>query len=619
MCGIYGNFNKAYSDDTIKQKLNTIAHRGPDASHFVRYPNGLVLGQNRLSIIDLNERSNQPFTYNEFIHITFNGEIYNFLELKKQLYTEGYVFSTTSDTEVVCAAYLAYGERCVEHFNGMFAFVLYDEKRQILFGGRDRMGKKPFFYSLDNQSFEFASTLKPITLGNKNYELDERAISQFLLRGYAAEPRSIYKGIEKLKAAHTFIYDLSTHRFETRQYWEIDQATPFEGSYAEAKTLLHNTLRDAVEKRMIADVPLGVFLSGGIDSSLVAAIAQDLKGNVQTFSVKFNEADFDESPYARAVSKHLGTNHVEIPCNYAEGIDLIEQMPLFFQEPFGDGSAIPSMLLAKHTRKHVTVALSGDAGDESFLGYERYERIQRVAPLMRVPLILRRAVAAIVHLSPNYRHKLIATGISYTDVETLYQAQMGTLEVERLLDLSLAGFPEYSNFLYSHKNLLERVSDYDLKTYLNGDINTKVDNATMAFSLEARAPLMDYRIVEFARSLPTDFKYKDGVTKRILKDILYEYVPKPLFDRPKAGFGMPFSHWFRSELKNYVLDKLTTENLSNIPNLNVQVAKNQIDRHISGKSNQQQLIWNLIVLVNWMDAEKNNVQSSIEGPLSINA
>lgn len=603
MCGIYGSFNRNYADEIVKQKLKTIAHRGPDASHFVRYPNGLVLGQNRLSVLDLNERSNQPFTYRNYIHISFNGEIYNFLELKKQLYTEGYDFSTTSDTEVVCAAYLAYGERCVEHFNGMFAFVLYDEKQQKLFGGRDRLGKKPMFYSLDNQSFEFASALNPITLGNDQKTLDERAVSQFLLRGYVSEPRSIFKGIQKLEAAHTFIYDLKTHHFSTRQYWEINQTQPFEGDYSEAKTLLHNTLRDAIEKRMIADVPLGVFLSGGIDSSLVAAIAQNLKGGIQTFSVKFDEKGFDESPHARAVAQHLGTHHVEIACNYAEGIELIEQMPHFYQEPFGDSSAIPSMLLAKHTRKHVTVALSGDGGDESFLGYERYERMLKVAPFMHFPYVLRRFMASIVGLSPNYRHKLVARGIAYPTVESLYEAQMGTLETERLLDLSLGDAPEHRVFLHSDKHLIERISDYDLKTYLNGDINTKVDNATMAFSLESRAPLMDYRIVDFARSLPTDFKYKNGVTKRILKDILYEYVPQSLFNRPKAGFAIPFSHWFRKELKEYVLDTLTVDRLSNIPNLNVLVAQNQIDMHMKGTSNQQQLIWHLLVLVNFLKAQ----------------
>jgi asparagine synthase (glutamine-hydrolysing) len=603
MCGIYGSFNKHDSDDTIRQKLATIAHRGPDASHFVRYQNGLVLGHNRLSVVDLNTRSNQPFTYADSIHISFNGEIYNFQELKKRLYTEGYRFSTTSDTEVVCAAYLAYGERCVEHFNGMFAFVLYDENRQKLFGGRDRLGKKPFFYSLENNAFEFASALKPITLGNKNYALDERAVSQFLLSGYAAEPLSIFKGIEKFKAAHTFIYDLATHHFSTKQYWEINQTTPFEGNYAEAKTVTHNLLCDAVEKRMITDVPLGVFLSGGIDSSLIAAIAQNAAKNVQTFSVKFEENDFDESPYARAVAKHLGTNHVEIPCNYAECIGLIKQMPQFYQEPFGDSSAIPSMLLAKHTRKHVTVALTGDGGDESFLGYERYERIQWRVPLMQIPLFLRRILASILELSPNYRHKIMAKGISYADIESLYEAQAGMVDSTHLLDSSLADAPEYRHFLYSNKHLLERVSDYDLKTYLNGDINTKVDNATMAFSLEARAPLMDYRIVELARSLPTNFKYSNGVSKRILKDILYEYVPKNLFERPKAGFAMPLKHWFRGELKSYVLDKLTTKNLSAIPNLNVDIAQKRINRHLMGVSDEHTLIWHLLVFINWMEAQ----------------
>lgn len=599
MCGIYTSFNKNHSDDTIERKMASIAHRGPDASKFVRYPNGLVLAHNRLAIIDLHERAHQPMMYNNTVHIVFNGEIYNFQALKKQLFTEGYVFSTNSDTEVVCAAYLAYGERCLEQFNGMFAFVLYDENRQKLFGARDRLGKKPFFYSLDNQGFECASALKPLTLGNKNRELDERAVSQFLLMGYTAEPRSIFKGIEKLKAAHSFTYDLSTHQFSTRQYWDIDKTTSFEGSYTEAKNILHGLLQDAVEKRMITDVPLGVFLSGGIDSSLVAAIAQDATKNIQTFSVKFDENDYDESPYARAVAKHLGTNHVEIPCTYAEGLILIEQMPHFYQEPFGDSSAIPSLLLAKHTRKYMTVALTGDGGDESFLGYERYERIKRREKMMHTPLILRQTLAKVLALSPKHRHKIMAKGIAFPTIEALYEAQAGRIDAAYLQDLSLAETPEYRSFLYSDKNLLERVSDYDLKTYLNGDINTKVDNATMAFSLEARAPLMDYRIVEFARSLPTDFKYQNGVTKRILKDILYQYAPKSLFDRPKAGFAVPLKHWFRHELKDYVLDTLTTKNLSEIPNLNGTIAQKYIQGHISGVSDQQDIIWNLIVFVNW--------------------
>jgi asparagine synthase (glutamine-hydrolysing) len=603
MCGIYGSFNKNHSDDTIERKMASIAHRGPDASKFVRYPNDLVLAHNRLAVIDLHERAHQPMTYSKGVHIVFNGEIYNFQALKKQLYTEGYVFSTNSDTEVVCAAYLAYGERCVRYFNGMFAFVLYDEKQQKLFGARDRLGKKPFFYSLDNQGFECASALKPMTLGNKNRELDERAVSQFLLMGYAAEPRSIFKGIEKLKAAHSFIYDLSTHQFSTKKYWDIDQTTPFEGNYAEAKTTLHSLLRDAVEKRMITDVPLGVFLSGGIDSSLVAAIAQDAAKNVQTFSVKFDENDFDESSYARAVAKHLGTNHVEIPCTYAKGINLIEQMPCFYQEPFGDSSAIPSLLLAKHTRKYVTVALTGDGGDESFLGYERYERIKRREKMMQIPSSLRQIMAKTLALSPKHRHKIMAKGITFPTIEALYEAQAGRIDAAYLQDLSLADTPEYRSFLYSDKNLLERVSDYDLKAYLNGDINTKVDNATMAFSLEARAPLMDYRIVEFAQSLPTGFKYQNGITKRILKDILYEYAPKSLFDRPKAGFAVPLKHWFRNELRDYVLATLTTKNLSDIPNLNVKIAQKYIHGHLSGVFEQQDMIWNLIVFVNWLKAQ----------------
>jgi len=607
MCGIYGT-NLRYSESQIKDKLSRTAFRGPDKMGWNIYKEdnyNISLGHNRLSIIDLDVRSNQPFSYQNNIEIVFNGEIYNFKDIKDRLHKKGYTFNTLSDTEVICAAYLEYGEDCVNHFNGMFAFVIFDKNKQEFFGARDRLGQKPFYYYHNGKDFEFASQVSSIQLHNKNLSISKEAIEAYLTWETIPDPLSIFNEVKKLLPGHSFKFNLNSGDFITKTYWDIDYngINKFSGTYEDAQSELTSILSNAVKIRLFADVPVGVFLSGGIDSSLVSALAtKTSSAKVKTFSVKFNEKGFDESVYAKHVADHLNTNHNIIECNYNEGMDLIENFHHYYDEPFADSSAIPSMLLAKHTKKQVTVALSGDAGDESFLGYHRYDWINKGSSFLKIPYPLRLIMSKITNLAPYYKLKIISEFMKSKSINNAYLDSItannyswmnSTYNSKKVEDLKY--------LMHSNKNLLERVSDFDIKTYLNWDINTKVDRATMAYSLEARAPLMDYRVVEFARSLPTEYKFKGNNQKRILKDILYNYVPKEVFDRPKAGFTMPFKEWFRDDLKDYVLDELSPDGLKQIPSIKINEITNRINQHMDRTWNYYPLIWKLLVLKQWLN------------------
>ncbi|MGK0446264.1 MAG: asparagine synthase (glutamine-hydrolyzing) [Polaribacter sp.] len=613
MCGIYGTTLK-YNEQQIKEKLKRTAFRGPDKMGWQFYKKDsrqITFGHNRLSIIDLDPRSDQPFTYYEHIHIVFNGEVYNFKSIKETLIKKGYQFRTTSDTEVLCAAYLEYGQACVDHFIGMFAFVIYDEKKELFFGARDRLGQKPFYYYHNGKSFEFASQLSSIQLHmDDELTISEKSIAYYLAWGNVPDPKSIFNEVKKLKAGHKFTFDLNTGDFNTEPYWDIDYKNerPYKGSYEDAKQELSEILKDAVSTRLFADVPVGVFLSGGVDSSLVAAMAtQTSSTKTKTFSVKFNEKGFDESKYAQQVADHLQTDHNVIECNYDEGIDLIQDFCHYYDEPFSDSSAIPSMLLAKHTRKQVTVALSGDGGDESFIGYHRYNWGKFRKSIYKVPLPIREMGANVLELVPKYRLKVIAKALRYKDQNEVYlNAMTGVDRTYIKSSYDINDIDELKYLVNDDKNFYERISDFDTKTYLNWDINTKVDRATMAFSLEARAPLLDHRVVSFANSLPTEFKFHNGEMKRILKDVLYESVPKHIFDRPKAGFTMPFSSWFRKDLKEYVLSELNDESLKSLPCIDLEKVQFMINQHMDGSWDRYPLIWKLLVLKQWLNGNGKN-------------
>ena len=605
MCGIYGS-TVYYNDEIIRAKLARVQFRGPDYSGFERVES-VILGHNRLAIVDLDPRSNQPFTY-EHLKVVFNGELYNYKQLRSELKSQGHRFKTDSDTEVLAAAYLEYGIHCVDHFNGMFAFVIYDTKQQLLFGARDRLGKKPFYYAHSGLDFEFASQAAQITIA-RLADLDLQAINEYFIWGYIPEPRTAWQGIKKLEAGNIFIFELTSGQFKTKKYWDLDPVglNTYKGSYSQAKSELKKLLKDAVSLRMHADVNLGVFLSGGVDSSLVAALAAENARQIKTFCVRFNEKGFDESVFAGNIAKYLKTDHHEIECDEEEGIALIGEFGTYYDEPFADSSAIPTLLLSKYTKKHVTVALSGDGGDESFMGYSRYKWLNMANQFFNCPLVLRKIMGGLVKLSPDYRHKLIAMGISTATIDLLYALMLGGLEYSWLQQPQAGLNVPFMDMLSTESgSFLQKMSAFDIKTYLNGDINTKVDRASMAFAVEARAPLMDHRVVTFAQQLPDNYKYGGGIQKRILKDILYQYVPAHLFDRPKSGFTMPFSYWFRHQLKDYVLDQLSLRDLKNIPGIEAKTASDMINDHMTGKWNRAPQIWKLLVLKQWLENQKIN-------------
>lgn len=600
MCGIYG-INKKETKGQLDTILKLADFRGPDFSG-VSISDSYSFGHNRLSIIDLDSRSNQPFRIDDY-EIVFNGEIYNYQIIRDNLIKEGYKFNTNSDTEVLLIGYKAYGKKILKKVNGMFAFVIYDSLKNIFFGARDRLGKKPFYYYMKDNVFEFASQLKQISF-QKSLKIDKNSEKLYFRYGYVPEPYTIFENAYKLEAGHSFTYDLNNFEFSKKQYWDISRFNDhFTSSYETIKNDLKDLIIDSVKQRLHSDVPVGVFLSGGVDSSLVSSIvAQELGQKLDTFSIKFSDSEFDESNIAKEIAAILGTKHHTLECKPEDMIDLIENLNEYYDEPYNDSSSLAMMILSRETRKHVTVALSGDGGDELFWGYNSYFRMAKVRKLYGLPQFIRDTASFVLNKSSNYRMKKIAKGLKINNLEELFLYSGRLFDFKKLFSKkNILCQGEYEKYLYSHKDFFERISDYDIKTYLNGDIFTKVDRATMAFSLEARTPLVDYRVVEFSQKIPFEYKYKNGSGKNILKDILYDYLPNEIFDRPKSGFTVPLKNWFRSELKDYVYETLSDNNLNKIDDININYVKKMIESHMNGKENNYHQIWTLISYIKWME------------------
>lgn len=565
MCGIYGTTLKTHKEKVLG-KLALINHRGPDFTGVANYEicggNVLYLGHVRLSIIDIDVRSNQPFDYNENISIVFNGEIYNYQELKAK-YFGGKLFRSQSDTEVICALYEKFGSNCVQYMNGMFAFVIYDKKNSILFGARDRLGKKPFYYLKNNDGFEFCSQISPISC-DKNLVVNELSRKFYILNGYIPDPYTIYNEVQKLRAGCCFTYNLNTTELSIEQYWDIDSNTSkfqIPSTYEEAKDTIRDLITDAVRLRLRSDVPVGMFLSGGIDSSLTAGIISKLNNNIHAYSIGFNDAAFNESDYAKDVANHLGIPLEVTMCEGEEMKRVFSDYEKYFDEPFADHSLIPTSLLCEKARYKVTVAVGGDGGDELFFGYYRYLMLSKKEKFYKIPYVLRKSVYDIIHhYSGNHNIDLLR----YTDLQESFigRGDYGFLYDTATFDaISLSKSLPDVPYLYRDRGLLA-YSDYDMKHYLNSCINTKTDRASMRTSLELRSPLMDYRLAEYSRLLPLEYVYDNNTGgKRILKDLLYEMVPRELVDRPKTGFVAPVGGWFRGDLKEHFLDIFTTSNI----------------------------------------------------------
>ncbi|MDD2970527.1 MAG: asparagine synthase (glutamine-hydrolyzing) [Lachnospiraceae bacterium] len=568
MCGICGFISrKTITLDQLKQINDTMYHRGPNDSGEEIFPlkDGYALGlaQRRLAILDLSALGHQPMhSDNGRVSVVYNGEIYNFQELKEEL--KDYPFKSDCDTEVIIAGYLKWGIDCINRFKGMFAIALFDRETNDLYLVRDRIGKKPLYYWMESGNIVFASELKPfMALEGFPFQIRQDVIKQYMFQQYINAPATIFENVYKLEPGAILQY----HYGEVKiwKYWDIakvyeEQSRHQVKSYEEAKATLKDLLRTSVKNRMIADVPLGTFLSGGYDSSLVSAIAQELSSEpVKTFCIGFKEERYNEAKYAREVAAHLGTNHTETYIDEAEMFDLVESIPRYFDEPFADSSQIPTMLVSKLAREKVTVALSGDGGDEFYCGYNIYEN---VATAQKIDL-LGAMVDGLCKLPPlkqmhamdklPFRVRVVATN---RNPET--KTQIGGENYIKAVDQMLNGEALPSKFeiesKYGVKDWQVRRMLLDMDTYLPGDILCKVDRASMKYSLESRCPILDTDVMEYSYRIPHQFKFANGDKKHILKEIAYDYIPKELLDRPKVGFGVPLDKWLRGPLKEQLTE-----------------------------------------------------------------
>ena len=625
MCGVTGfiDYKKTSSVKTIQKMTNTLRHRGPDDNGvlFIKKDSYLIgIGHSRLSVIDLSPLAHQPMSYKCFT-VVFNGEIYNFNEIKADLLKLGHNFSSSSDTEVILHAFEEWGTKCVDNFIGMFAITIYDEQKQVLYLIVDRVGVKPLYYSNSSDAFIFASELKAlIEFPGFTKVIDTKSLQLYFEFGYVPYPYSIYKNCNKVEPGHYVTIDLRSRRTEITKYWDIKrfyEKPKLKLSYDDARQQLHNLMVSSFNYRMVSDVPVGVFLSGGYDSTAVAAILQkNSKQRLKTFTIGFSDG-INEAPDAKKIAAEIGTDHTELICSTKEAEKLVESLPYFFDEPFADSSAIPTLLVSKLAREKVTVALSADGGDEIFSGYNSYQilnkynqklnqfspwqkkRIKSLYPLVRV----------LKYTLPEKKRNKIVSFFStintddYKQVADLHKSfqKIPSYIIDKTFTFNSKNpiTTNYDNTLKNFDTSKEQPTYSDFITYLPGDILTKVDRSTMAFSLEGREPFLDHRIAEFAAQLPFEYKFKDGVSKRILKDIVYEYVPKSLMDRPKSGFSMPIYKWLRTDLKHLVDQYLSHEELSSSGLINADFAFAQVKKFKQGKLHYVAFVWYLLMFQMW--------------------
>ncbi len=622
MCGILGFINldrNHRADERIARRMaEAIVHRGPDDEGFY-FKNNVALGMRRLSIIDL-ETGHQPISNeDDSVWVVFNGEIYNFLDLRQRLVARGHQFRTHSDTEVIVHLYEDHGDDLVDYLNGMFAFALWDERRQRLLVARDRMGEKPLYFTQTAESFIFASELKSLV----EHPLVERRVNLLALRKYlqyefVPSPHTMIEGVHKLRPAHRLIFENGEWR--TERYWRLS----YEGERLkigedEAVEETRRRLREAVRMRLISDVPLGVLLSGGIDSSSVAELAcEAAEGRVKTFSIAFDEKSFDESSYARLVANHLGTEHYERRFTEREMLDIVPEIPRLLDEPLGDGSLIPTFLLSRFTRERVTVALGGDGGDELLAGYPTYAAHRMAGYYRALPRFVRKgliepAIARLPvstdNLSFDFKAKRFVQGAALP-AGTRHTVWMGsyTAEQQRLLLAPevLAACPDEQVFdevrVFDQPNghdVVERMMTLDATHYLSECVLFKVDRASMAASLETRAPFLDHTLVEFLAKLPIDLKLRGFTGKYVLKRAMRGRLPQPVINRPKKGFGMPVAKWVKSELRGLVRDTFSPERLRRRGLFNGGYVERLLDEHERGVADHRKLIWTLLMFEMW--------------------
>lgn len=633
MCGITGfvDFNKKSAQTTLEKMTLSLHHRGPDGhdEKLIETPNyTLGLGHKRLSILDLSNHASQPMEFNNH-WICFNGEVYNFKEIREDLKNLGHSFKTDSDTEVILHAYIEWKEKALERFIGMFAIVIYNHTDKKLFAARDRVGVKPFYYYIKNGLFLFASELKAFHQ-NESFEkeIDLNAVGAFMQYGNVPTPNCIFKNTLKLKPGHFIEIDLTKElggiqKVKQQQYWNVYDyynAPKSQLSYSEAKSKTKGILTSAFDYRMIADVPVGVFLSGGFDSTCVASILQaELGHKLKTFTIGVPDIGLNEAPYAKDIAQHLKTDHTEITCTEKEAVDFVGELPYYFDEPFADSSAIPTSLVSKIARKDVTVALSADGGDEIFAGYNRYDYIMRYGQkLNKIPKFSRNIIVGgmnrissesipvlknkynfhnryeklkMLLKDPSDQNIMLSLSQQYTDeqIKSLFDVRVHPLETAYTSSELINGSP------------LSYMQAIDFQTYLVDDILQKVDRSTMIHSLEGREPFLDHRIIEFAATLPDEYKYHQGEKKRIIRDITYDYIPKDLLNRPKMGFAIPIADWLQNDLRDLIETYFDSNRIQSQGIFSDSAIQQLKTDFLRGKKELDMKVWYFISFQMWFD------------------
>jgi asparagine synthase (glutamine-hydrolysing) len=630
MCGIAGIADaehNAVDSSLIHRMCQSIVHRGPDDEGlFVK--DGVGLGMRRLSIIDLAGGHQPIFNEDRSVWVVFNGEIYNFSELRRELKQRGHHFCTSTDTEVIVHLYEEHGSDCVQKLRGMFAFALYDERRRRLLLARDRLGIKPLHYSLVNRRLLFGSEIKAIlAAAPKLAEIDPQALLQYCYFGYVPDPLTAFSPIKKLPPGHVLEFDEG--KITVRQYWDLPRyGTHSPRSEDECLEQLEHLLAEAVRIRLISDVPLGALLSGGTDSSTVVALmARAASGPVKTFAIGFRQADFNEAPYARMVAEHFGTEHHELILE-PDVVQTVDTLTRSLEEPFGDSSMLPTYFVSCLARQHVTVALSGDGGDEAFAGYDRYRMHLRDRSYQWMPQSVRDFYREHVHALVPYRvpGRNFAYSVSlpwqerYLEGVSLkpFQREMS------LLSEDFAGLGNGKNDpFYLFRDCLAhapaddpvgRILYLDSKTYLPGDILTKVDRMSMATSLEARVPMLDHVFLEWVTGLTSDWKLRGRSQKYLLKKLAERVgVPKDVLYRPKRGFALPLGHWMRGELKDLIVNALSEPRTMQRGYFNPKGIRRMLDEHFQGRRDHSPRIWRLLMLELW---HRNFLETASVQPLA---
>jgi asparagine synthase (glutamine-hydrolysing) len=615
MCGIVGLIHARSKVDAtmVEAAARTLRERGPDDSG-VWAADHVAFGHQRLAIIDLTSSGHQPMLSADGRYvIVFNGEIYNFMELRRDLDANEARWRSKSDTEVVLAAYREWGPRCVERFHGMFAFAIWDTEDKVLFAARDRMGVKPFYYHFSSECFAFASRPRALLALDRRWAspLDEQALRFYLESGYVPAPYSIYQAIRKLRPGHWLL--LRDNNLRVEQYWDFRQIEP-ETAWEERREddlldELDAIVCRSVRSRMISDVPLGAFLSGGIDSSLVVgAMAKYSSQPVKTFTIGFAERAFDESEHAGAVAEHLKTEH---HCERLKVDDLLELMPTFsrhYDEPLYDSSAFPTMAVSRLARRHVTVSLSGDGGDELFGGYPYYQIVRGLSAAYKLPVPLRRSLASLVGIAPQHRLKLLAGALRERNVADAYSFSRSiskdfenmlvpdlvrrTVGMRELMADAAKAFP-------SGLSAPEMGMRLDAYYTLADDYLQKVDVASMAFSLESRDPLLDHELVEWAMRLPLKWKLRGTRSKYLLRKLAERYVPRRVLERPKQGFSVPIDEWLRGPLHPWAARQLSNTTTFERLALDHAAVSRLFALHNSGARNAHNLLWAILMLVDF--------------------